>query len=298
MAAGRFAYYNLIRMLAPASILLVLLVELIAHRLTPGSAGLAYLLSGMPVVVWSFIWVWKRYRPTLTDAPEAMRALLSYGVRAWGADLLGTVANQIDRLLIVGMLAPDSMGLYVVSQAAANLLAAIPQGVVPVLMPKATGLSPEANVALVGRSFRLALVAMLVAALPLVFFGGFLLNFVYGPKFLMANVVLPFLVIETVLDGLTSVLSQAFLAAGQPGLVTMLQGCGLCTAIPLLYWLIPHYGIRGAGIALMLSTTCRFIFVLGSYPLRLKLPFPRFYFTREELHDLGRRFRSQPEGGV
>jgi O-antigen/teichoic acid export membrane protein len=117
------------------------------------------------------------------------------------------------------------------------------------------------------------------------------LKLVYGAKFAGASVVLPFLVVEAVMDGLTSVLAQAFLAAGFPGIVSMLQGCGLLTSIPLLLWMIPRFGLRGAGCALMISTLCRFLMVLFSFPYKLKLRPPGFIMGREEISALMNRFR-------
>ena len=296
-AAGKFAFYNIFRFFMPLSIFTVLVFEFAFHRLDVSYAALAYLLAGVPTTMWSFIWVWQRYRPTLKGAAHVYRPLLSYGLRAWGTDLLGTISSQVDRVLVVGLLPPEAMGLYVVSQAAAGVLNAIPSGVVPVIMPKAADQTAEGNIALTASATRLTGLVMCGAALPLFLFGNYLLRLVYGPKFLDAGPVFRYLVVEAIFDGLTSVLSQAFLAAGQPGVVTLVQACGLLTAIPLLSWLIPLFGIKGAGIALMLSTICRFTFVVASIPLRLKFKIPNLLFGREEIRLIAQRLlqRSQPE---
>jgi O-antigen/teichoic acid export membrane protein len=123
---------------------------------------------------------------------------------------------------------------------------------------------------------------MVLASLPLLLCGGLLLHFVYGTGFTGAAVVLPFLVVEAIADGLTSILAQAFLASGFPGMVSMLQGCGLLTSIPLLYWMIPRFGLRGAGCALMVATLCRLLLVLCCFPYKLKSRPPGFIMQREE----------------
>ncbi|WP_255424383.1 polysaccharide biosynthesis C-terminal domain-containing protein [Acidipila sp. EB88] len=96
----------------------------------------------------------------------------------------------------------------------------------------------------------------------------------YGNKYDGAAGILRILLGEAILDGVTSVLAQAFMARGLPGTVTLLEGCGLFTAVPLMYWLIPRYGLQGAAYALLLATACRFSFVIGSYPLRLGMKIP------------------------
>ena len=281
-AADSFSRYNIFRFLSPFSVLIILVIEKASGRLTYSTAAFAYLLGGIPAMVWVGIWAWRHFRPTLTSMVTSSRLLLSYGIRAWGADLLGTVASQVDRVLVVGLLSPEMMGFYVIAQSAAGVLAFIPTAVAPITMPRSTNLSSGEIIALTGRAARATLCVMLLASLPLLFFGGFLLRLVYGPGFAGAAAVLPFLVIEAILSGLTSVLAQAFLATGFPGTVSLLQGCGVLTSIPLLIWLIPRFGLQGAGIALTLSTLCRLGFVLLNFPYKLKSLPPGLIMRRAE----------------
>ena len=291
-AAGAFRNYNIFRFLSPLSVLTVLVLEKFTHHLNASTAAIAYLLSATPATVWIAVWVWRHYKPRFNQIGTASKVLLGYGVRAWGGDLLGTIANQIDRILIVGMLNPETMGLYVVAQSAAGVLAVLPTAVSPITLPKSSGLATEDIMELTGRAVRMTLFVMAVASLPLWFCGGFLIKLVYGAQFVRSAVILPFLVLEAILDGLTSVMSQAFLASGLPGMVTLLQGSGLITSIPLLYWAIPRYGAPGAACALMLATSIRFAFVLANFPLRLKVSPPNMIIQREELLVLFRRLRA------
>jgi antigen flippase len=291
-AAGAFTNYNLFRVLSPLSVLIILVAEKASGRLTAYNAAVAYLLAGTPATIWIAIWVWKHFRPTFRSLVPASKLLLGYGVRAWGIDLLGTIATQIDRILVVGMLNPESMGLYVVAQSAAGVLAILPNAVIPVSLPRSSGRSKEEIVSITGRAARMTLVVMILASLPLFLFGGFLLKLVYGAKFTGASLVLPFLVIESIFGGLTSVLSQAFLASGFPGTVTLLQACGLVTSIPLLYWLIPIFGVKGAGCALMLATILRFVFIMLNFPFRLGVRPPGIIIRRHEILTLLRRIRT------
>jgi O-antigen/teichoic acid export membrane protein len=285
-AADAFSKYNVYRFLSPFSVLIVLAIEKTLGRLTYSSAAFAYLLGGTPAMIWTARWAWRYFHPTLRSPVASSRLLLSYGVRAWGADLLGTVATQVDRVLVVGLLSPELMGLYVIAQSAAGVLAFIPTAVAPITMPRSTNLATGDTVALTGRAARATLCLMLLASLPLLFCGDFLLRLVYGHGFTVAAAVLPFLVVEAIAGGLTSVLSQAFLAAGFPGTVSMLQACGVLTSIPLMFWLIPRFGLRGAGCALMLSTLCRLLFVLLNFPYKLKSRPPGLIMGRTELMGL------------
>ena len=86
-----------------------------------------------------------------------------------------------------------------------------------------------------------------------------------------------------IIGSTTWVLGQAFMALGQPGRVSMLQGVGLLISFPLMLVLIPRYGLLGAGLALLGSTTVRFIFILMNYPLTLEVPVPGFLITSEDV---------------
>jgi O-antigen/teichoic acid export membrane protein len=270
-------------------ILGTLFVEWRAGLLAPKTAALAYLLAGVPVTAWNLVWVWRRFRLRVAMHVEQLKNLLSYGVRAWGADLIGTVANQVDRLMVVGLLAPQLMGLYVVAQSAANLLNVLPAAMVPVLLPKAVDRSTEEIVQLTGRAARVTLLVLLAAGLPLILLGGFLLHLFYGAKFAGSTGVLRLLVIESVLDGVTYVLSQAFLAAGIPGTVALLQGVGLVSAIPLLAFFVPRWGLMGAGLAVLIATAARLAFVLGNFVVRLKSRPPSLLLSPSDFVTLMRR---------
>lgn len=269
-SAGAFRRYNFYRLAQPAAVSLVLFLIWRLHGLTYTSAAAIYLFAGVPVTLWNGIWVWSYFKPSFKGGLKPVRALVGYGVRVWGADLLGTVANQVDRILVVSTLPPHDMGLYVVAQSVAGLMNVFPAAINSVLMPRAAGHSIADIVNLTGRALRITFAILFLAGTSLFFSGGFLLNLVYGNKFDGAFIVLKILLAEAVLDGLTSVSSQAFLAAGFPGVVTLLQGCGLVTAVPLLYWMVPRWGLKGAAFALLISTSFRLSFVLISFPLRLK----------------------------
>lgn len=288
--------FNLYRLLSPLSVVLVLVVEALTHHMNIASATFAYLFAPTPSTLW-FAWSTLRvYRPSLRSFRNTIKLLLGYGLRAWGADLLGTIANQIDRILVVGMLSPEVMGLYVVAQSAAGVLAVLPTAVVQVSLPQSSGQDLPGILAITGKAVRATFYTLVCAAVPLLLLGKLLLRFIYGSTFAHSYVALPFLVVEAIADGLTAVLAQALLAAGLPGTVTVLQAVGLATSIPLLYLLIPRFGLQGAAAALMMSTLCRFTLVLMNFPFRLRVRPPSLLMSREEMQTLiGRllaRFRA------
>ncbi|GGH09284.1 oligosaccharide flippase family protein [Silvibacterium dinghuense] len=287
-----FKTYSLFTGAQPVLILLCLLVEWAFGVLTPTNAAIAYLMANVPVMIINIFWVWRTFRPEWPRDPRLLRDLLSYGLRAWGSDILGTIANQVDRLLIVGMVNPKSMGLYVVAQSVSNVLLVIPNAVTTVLLPKVAARSTEEIVAFTGRAVRVTAALMAAASLTLILLGPSILHFAYSERFDGAAPILRLLLVESVIDGVTSTLGQAFLAASSPGTVAMLQGCGLLTAVPLLLLMVPRWGIMGAAIAFALSTLARFTFVYFSFQRRLGVKPPSLLLRREDLRAL-RRGRSR-----
>jgi O-antigen/teichoic acid export membrane protein len=61
-----------------------------------------------------------------------------------------------------------------------------------------------------------------------------------------------------------------------------LQGIALGLTVPLLLVFIPAYGLLGAGLALLCSSTVRAISALVCYPLVLKVRPPGLLMTMED----------------
>jgi len=86
-----------------------------------------------------------------------------------------------------------------------------------------------------------------------------------------------------VLSGATLVLAQAFMALERPGVITALQVVGLLLTLPLMLVFVPRLGIVGAGLALLISTSARLIFVLASFPVFLNMPVPNILPKTEDI---------------
>lgn len=271
---GDFAASNKLLICSPAITLILLLILLAEHALTPFSAGVAYIAPGVVPIVWMWRDVMRAFAPSLGAFRNSAQLLFSYGIRSYGIDLCGTMGLYVDQALVVRMLLPKMMGIYVVALSLSRMLNAFHTSVIMVLFPKAVCQSSEAIRKMTSRAMRMSTLLTASAGIVIIALGPTVLTLLYGPEYRSANMVLRILVVEVILSGATLVLSQAFMAAGRPGIVTALQLFGLLLSIPLMLVLVPRYGILGAGTALLLSTTSRFIFVVLSYPLFLKMPIP------------------------
>lgn len=285
-AQGDFTTANHVRYLSPLVTLIILVGLAWLNLLTPFTAGLAYLLPGIPIFFWMLNYVWTLFQPRWQNLAEACKHLLSYGLRSYGIDLLGTLAGQLDQVLVVGLLSPASMGIYVVALSLSRMLNVFQSAVVVILFPRASALPAVEVIALVGRSVRISTAITALTGIVVMLFGTELLRILYGAEFIESVPLVRILIMQVMVDSTMLVLAQAFMALGRPGMVTVFQAVGLGLSVPLLVLLIPLYGLMGAGIALLGAATTRLFLVLLSYPMILKVHPPNLLITKEDLHFL------------
>jgi O-antigen/teichoic acid export membrane protein len=167
--------------------------------------------------------------------------------------------------------------------------------VVMVLFPRAVSRPAREVLDMTGRAVRMTTFATTLCGAGIMLVGPHLLALLYGAEYRGAAAILRILVIEVVLAGATQVMSQAFMALGRPGVITILQAIGLLFTIPLMLVLVPRFGIEGAAFSLLLSTCARFAFVLASFPRFLNLPRPALLPRRADLlflfDEVSRRLR-------
>ena len=277
-ARQEFTAFNAVRYLIPMLTLLILALLALTHNLAPFNAALAYLLAQVPIFLWLLVRLWRAYSPRLRELRASFHSLTSYGFRSYGIDLLGQlVAGQVDRILVVGFLDPTALGLYIVAVSLARMMDVFPAAVAQVVLPKAASRPLEEVLALTGRGFRVSTTISVVSASLLAILGPWVLSLVYGQEFLEAVPIFRLLLAEVVLSGATWILAQSFMAYDRPGLVSITQVVGVSLSMPLLIVLVPKYGLFGAGLAVLISTIVRFIFVLANFPISLGVRPPRLW---------------------
>ncbi|MBE9020213.1 polysaccharide biosynthesis C-terminal domain-containing protein, partial [Chroococcidiopsidales cyanobacterium LEGE 13417] len=121
----------------------------------------------------------------------------------------------------------------------------------------------------------------------------FLIQLLYGDKFVEAVGVFRVLSAEIAIGGAAWVLAQAFMAVGRPGSLTVVEAISVLVTVPLLLILIPIYGLEGAGWSLLISTIFRLVCLPAGYPLLLKVRPPSLIATRNDIDFLRQVFFHQ-----
>ena len=295
-SAGDFWYGNGTRFLSPLVTLASLCLFWETGRLDVLTAATSYAIPALPIGIKMIADVVRHYHPEFFPLVRSSYVqLLSYGLRSFGVDLLKTIGQQVDQVLVVAFLSPAAMGLYAVSLAVSRILQIFQSSVVRVLLPRIAARPTPVVIAAVGRATRITAALTTPLCAGVIVLAPFLLRLAYGGKFSGASPVLRVLAAEALFAGSTWILAQAFLALGKPGIVTALQAIGLALSFPLMLVLIPRFGLLGAGVSLLASTLLRFAFTLASFPWLLHTGPPNLWLTRGDIASLRHRFRPAPQ---
>jgi O-antigen/teichoic acid export membrane protein len=279
---GDFTPSNLSLLLTPLLTLVGLASLGIAHHFTPVNAAWAYVLGGVPSCLLILKRLFERFHPSLRLFPQSTSLLMLYGIRSYGIDLCGTMSFYVDQVLVVHLLQSGTMGAYVVALSLSRMLNAFHASVIMILFPKMVSKSRETIHSLTGRAVRITTFMTGAAGLVVALFGPQVVTLLYGSAYRGATGIVRILILEVILSGVVQVLSQAFMALGRPGTVTLFQVSGLLLTVPILIVLVPRYGIHGAALAILISTTIRLIAVMASFRPLLHMPCPRILLTRED----------------
>jgi O-antigen/teichoic acid export membrane protein len=287
-AKSLFSRSNWMLISTPSTTLAILLLLLAFHRLNPFTGGVAYMVGALPPFVMMLVWLRPMLVNNLKVSKASAKKLLSYGIRSFGVDLLGTLALQVDQVLVISLLPPASMGVYGVMLSLSRMFNIFQGSVVMVLFPKAAGQSVDKVLELTEQSARISTLITGLCCLCVSVFGFTVLRLLYGKAYTTSAGTLRLLLIEVTLSGCVYILAQAFMALGHPGAVSILQAIGLASSVPLMLYFIPRLGIIGAALSLLLSTILRLLVVYFGFYYVLGKRLPRLIPTSGDVRLLAR----------
>ncbi len=280
---GEYKKFNWLRYVIPLITLGIIGILITFDWMNPYTTSLAYLLPGTPLFIGMTISLLRTYKVKMRDAYLNFKRLFTYGLGSYGNDLLGQFSYYIDQIVIAALLRPAELGLYVVAVSLARMVKFFSSSITIVLFPKASELSKEEAIALTFKAFRISTTFTLLGSLALMLLAPLVIPLLYGKDFSTALLVFRLLLLEETISGGTLILAQVFMALGKPLFVSILQGVGLILVIPLLFLLVPKFGLYGAGVAMLLSAVLRFIFIILNIKYNLKVTLPRLLITKEDI---------------
>ena len=289
-ALDRFGSFNTMSWLDPALYLVFLVAAALAIGLTPAVSAFAMWSSTAVCLCVIAYKLWRILPPRFSHPGRWLPGLLSYTVRAVGIGTLGSLTFYLDRLFLVAVISPEEFGLYLVAFSLSRLLMVLQTAASAVMLPAMAGKSPEEASALHDRTFRLMLVAVILAGIVVWVLGGPALSLLYGKEFGAAHALFLVLVVEEAFSALAQVSSQLYLAMGRPGYVSIAQVAAFATLGLGLFLLVPVMGAMGAAVAATMSSLVRMIMMLAGMPRVLGLHRPRLSVLPAELLGYARKF--------
>lgn len=276
-----FHRFNRLRYIVPLLSLALLVGLALSGRMTPFASGIAYLAPYVPVTLYALVRAVRLYgKPVVRRVRGVTRKVTRYGLAAYGIDLLGNLILYIDQIIVIRLLAPGPVGLYVVAVSLSRMLNIFSSSIVLVLFPKLSGLEAREAGQVCLKVFKLSTAGALICTGAVVLAAPVMIRMLYGAHFAEAIPVFCLLTLQVVLSGAMMVLGQAFMAVGRPFMVTIAQAIGFGLVIPLMYALVPSYGLIGAGLALLLPTVLGLLFMAVSFAVKFK-PAPGEWLIRK-----------------
>lgn len=293
LAARDYAAFNLFTACFTGLYLVSLVALGLLGVLTPQSAVAAQLLGTAFVLG---VWVprltagWRG--AVLLPPRRLLHGLAGYGLRAAPADALAAVGGQMDRVVLVGLIAPAELGLYAVAVAFASVLSVLQTAVSSVMLTDLSGRPHGEIEPFVHRGFRMLLWLLVACCCAVLFVDRALLHLVYGSAFVGAVPVFRVLLLAASLSCLCALLAQAFLASGAPAAPSKAQAAAFACSAAGMFALAPAYGALGAAAALAAGDLVRLALLLVGLR-RVGIAPPSPWPRRSDLEPIARRLRAR-----
>ncbi len=265
--------FNISSAASPVTYLAFLLGVLPFHNLTAAIAVLAQVAATVVVVLPTLWWATRDWHVRRIWPMTVLKPLLRYSWRAAGIDLAGVFYSNVDRLVLVGLIAPAQFGLYAVATSFARMIYVVQAALSSVTLADLAHRPADEVQLYIHRAFRLLFWLLLAGCLVGWFLGGFLLRWVYGEGFAPAVLIYRIMLAESALSCISQVLIEAFLATGRPSYPAAVQGVYSVLLLTAMLLLAPIWGGVGAAIAMMGAVIGKlFLSLIGLRRIGLSTP--------------------------
>jgi len=191
------------------------------------------------------------------------RRVASYGLRGQVGGLITLLNLRLDFAVLGAMAGPAVLGAYAVASKYAELLRLPGTALTWVTYPRLAGLDPTEAARRARRMIRPAVLAVLLAAVPLALLADPVMRLLYGDQFAPAIAPAQVLLAGMLLGGASGVASGYLYGRGSPGVNSLVLGLGLGVTVVLDLLLIPRHGAMGAAIASTAAYLCTDAVLVG-----------------------------------
>ncbi|HIQ02748.1 MAG TPA: hypothetical protein EYH30_11640 [Anaerolineales bacterium] len=264
-AFRRFALFNLLRLLMPASLLGMMLLALLVFH---GGIGWATAAYGAGIVVaagLSLAVVGAFVRPDLRPDWGLMKESLLYGFKSYLQNLVGHLIYRLDIYLVAFFLTPPEIAFYGIATSVAEMVWYIPNSVGLVLFPKLSAAEESEVHQLTAEVCRHTLLVTALAGVAVLAAGVVGIPLLYGAEYAPAVRPLILLVPGTTMMTLYKVLARNFSSRNRQQVSILAATVGLVLNGVLDWFLIPRLGMVGAALGSTLAYSAAGLVLLWSF---------------------------------
>src|ERR1017187_8861821 len=223
-----FARFNLLRISQGIIAGALMLVGVLAGRLTPAEAGAAYLIPAWSTAVAVVIWL-RRASPAAANkplTPYERHTMWSYGWRSLASLTSLALNRNADQLALGFLVSAGSLGIYNVAESASGPLLDIVKSFGMVGLPAVAALSGGTKSSVTWQTLRRAFFLVALIAPLFAFSFPWAIRTVYGDGYSSAVMTAELLLAGTAFASLASVADDLLRAHGRPGSVSLTEGIG------------------------------------------------------------------------
>jgi O-antigen/teichoic acid export membrane protein len=184
------------------------------------------------------------------------RDLFRFGIRSHVSFVATSLNERFDQLVVSIVLAPVSLGMYVVAATLTSLTSLVGSTVSILALPELARLRDDAARAALAR--RLGLITLACASavtLPVLLLAPVLLRTAFGPAFADAATPARILLVGAIALTTARLLGSILKGLGLPLQAAGGELCALAVTLPTLAILLPALGLVGAAIASLAAYT-------------------------------------------
>lgn len=248
IALERFMWANLVPALN-ALLNLLLVATLMFLDIGNWALVLAIVIASITSSLVGWITIRKLIGPLRFELKvPIVKALLSYGIRAYSFAITSFLNLRLDQFIIGLMLNISQLGIYSAAVAISELSSKISRAITTVLFTRVSAsTSDEAN-QLTGRVSRLSLAITFLFCVATALGGEYIIRIAFTDEFAMAYLPLLLLLPGILCFNLSQILSTDLAGRGKPEIGTYATLIGLIVTVIGNFILTPIYGIAGAAI--------------------------------------------------
>ncbi len=248
----------------------------------------AMYVSYVIMFVGSFALITNRLkRGDLSGMKQVIREILAFGSWAQTANIFQLFNYRLSYYFIEHIISKAALGVYSTGVQLSEGVWIIPRSISMVQLSRISNEKRwdyAVKVTLIFSKVGL-LVSMILVGLILLLPTGFFV-FVFGPEFSGVKPVIISLAVGIVTLSFSILLSAFFSGMGKPMHSAIASGIGLVFTIILTLWLIPIYGIIGAGIAASCSYLSATIYQLITFVILARVKAKDFLIKKDEIRIL------------